>query len=259
MKIDVVRADPAGNITALVLSGVSPERRAAVARTVLEKDPGCEQVGFIVPPAEGEDVHLLMMGGEFCGNALRSAGFWAAVSSGVTGRVEIKARISGYDAPLRVSVDAAASCASAEMPLPERMVKKADGYDVVFPGIVHRVCFSPLSGVEAIRRELEELAAEYGAAASGIMALDRDALAMRPAVYVRDTDTVYFENSCASGSAAAAAAMSAGTGDGERSYALSQPGGVITARVSVKNGVIGSIEIGGCVSLKGPFSLDLGI
>ena len=58
---------------------------------------------------------------------------------------------------------------------------------------------------------------------------------MIPAVYVRDTDTLYWENSCGSGSAAVAAALACTTHKNVACY-MKQPGGTlaIAAKVSEK-------------------------
>ena len=51
MRIRYVPADPAGNLTALTLTQIRPEERAAVAAQMMARCPeGFEQVGFI-----GED------------------------------------------------------------------------------------------------------------------------------------------------------------------------------------------------------------
>ena len=81
LNISYVKADPGGNTTILVLDAVPASRRAAVAGAILAcPDLAAEQVGYIRFPAGAENgVRIDMMGGEFCGNASRSA---AAVSVG---------------------------------------------------------------------------------------------------------------------------------------------------------------------------------
>jgi diaminopimelate epimerase len=74
---------------------------------------------------------------------------------------------------------------------------------------------------------------------------------MRPAVYVRATDSLVFESSCGSGSAALAAWETRNAGDGESVLAVKQSGGVIEARVCRKNGELAAIYRGGPVSLSG--------
>ena len=77
MKFTVVMADPAGNRTAIVRSGVPKAERERVAAAIMA-DPSlrAEQVGFESRPLYGKSLgRLEMAGGEFCGNAARSFGY----------------------------------------------------------------------------------------------------------------------------------------------------------------------------------------
>ena len=78
MRIRYIPADPAGNLTALTLTQVRPEERAAVAAQMMARCPeGFEQVGFIGEHAAKAVLPRLdMMGGEFCGNAARAFACW---------------------------------------------------------------------------------------------------------------------------------------------------------------------------------------
>ena len=79
MKLNIARADPAGNITLLVLSPVEkPARAETAARLMGMPQFQAEQVGFRCPPQAGGDGRLEMMGGEFCGNATRAFGMLLA-------------------------------------------------------------------------------------------------------------------------------------------------------------------------------------
>ena len=67
--------DPAGNVTAIVCSDVPAAERARVAAQILRlPELGIEQVAFLTAPRSGGEIRLEMMGGEFCGNALRCVG-----------------------------------------------------------------------------------------------------------------------------------------------------------------------------------------
>ena len=72
--------DPAGNVTAIVCSDVPAAERARVAAQILRlPELGIEQVAFLTAPRSGGEIRLEMMGGEFCGNALRCA--WLAIGN----------------------------------------------------------------------------------------------------------------------------------------------------------------------------------
>ncbi|GHU74156.1 hypothetical protein FACS189450_14750 [Spirochaetia bacterium] len=85
---------------------------------------------------------------------------------------------------------------------------------------------------------------------------------MYPAVHVAATDSLVFESSCGSGSAALAAWKAAELRDGEYRcgaapvvWMAAQPGGIIEVRVSKLGGEISSITIGGPVSLSGKMNV----
>lgn len=117
MRIRYIPADPAGNLTALTLTQVRPEERAAVAAQMMARCPeGFEQVGFIGEhAAEAALPRLDMMGGEFCGNAARAFACWVDWQRG-GGESSLNISISGACQPVAVELDAAHGKAYAQMP-----------------------------------------------------------------------------------------------------------------------------------------------
>ena len=80
MKLNILRADPAGNTTVFVLDPIEKAQRAAIAEQIMAIPfLKAEQVGYACPPEDGVDGRMEMMGGEFCGNALRCA--WLAIGN----------------------------------------------------------------------------------------------------------------------------------------------------------------------------------
>jgi len=269
MKILV--ADPAKNITVFVLDPVeSQAKRAALALAILA-DPGlrAEQAGFVIPPeSSGSGLwRLEMAGGEFCGNAARSFGLYLARTRGLKGKQEVFVSVSGAETPVRVEADAEKGRAAAEMPKP--LAVKTLDYEgralaaVVFEGITHVIAPALEAKSETFyaikslaERELSPLPEELPAA-FGVMFYDTAARFMRPAVYVRSTDSLVFESSCGSGSAALGIWLSRELTDGSALYTITQPGGVIETEVVKKAGAIGGITIGGEVTLGEPREFSL--
>ena len=251
MKLDYVLMDPTGNRTVLVKTPVPAERQPDCARALLIKEPTAEQVGFLSADADGADVALRMAGGEFCGNAAMSA---AALRCAELGRksASLRVRVSGAGEPIRVEVtaraDGAWDCAEA-MPrptLPELVSLVLDGETYRLPllhfdGITHLI----LPG-DADRALAERAAPRWCAAlhadALGLMLLDAPAGRLTPLVYVPGGDTLYWERSCASGSAAAGAYLAWVRG-GPAEAVLTQPGGVLR----VFAGAVGEITLCGSV------------
>ena len=81
MRIKFVYVNPGGNPTVLVLTTVKRSQQVQVAKDIMSKVSTCEQVGFIERAKNPEaECRLQMMGGEFCGNALRATAAWLANS-----------------------------------------------------------------------------------------------------------------------------------------------------------------------------------
>ncbi|MDR0451239.1 MAG: hypothetical protein LBH26_08240 [Treponema sp.] len=268
MSYRIVSADPAGNITIFVLDPVeSGEERASVAKALLaEPSLGAEQVGFVRPPPGKPDSpwRLEMMGGEFCGNAARSFGLYVAREMGLSGLATVSVGISGSTEPLPVRVDTETGRAEVKIPGPRGVESlEFEGRRLpvyIFEGITHLIFPDSVPSrdlVFALRDAWKAAAgmspeARRSMAAFGLMFWDSGKKIMRPAVYVEAADSLVFESSCGSGTAALAAWLARGLRDGEGYYEAAQPGGIIEARVTKKDGAVRDISIGGKVALIGP-------
>ena len=237
--------DPTGNLTVLVESEIPPEKQPSVAARIMEYEPSAEQVGFLSPRFEG--VAMRMAGGEFCGNAAMSAAALFALDHGIAdGTVSVA--VSGEPAPVTVCVSAlpdGSMRGEEEMPRPvsvgeERFPDGATRPVVRFHGISHVILETPLE-----RDEAEKLAPVWcrflGAASLGIMTVNltvdrlRGAGTLLPLVYVPAAGTLFWENSCASGTTAVGAYFAAK--EGVASLSLRQPGGVLRVDAAEDGGL----------------------
>ena len=147
MELNILRADPAGNITVFVLDPVEKAQRAAIAEKIMAIPAlKAEQVGYACTAEDNVDGHMEMMGGEFCGNATRAYGMYIAQQKG--GLSSVRLRVSGCDHAVTAQVDLKSGTARAEMPCP-RSVKRVtvnghEGTLVDLTGIAHFV----VEGVE---------------------------------------------------------------------------------------------------------------
>ena len=231
--------DPTGNITALVESGVAAADQPAVASRIMERHPDVEQVGFITyaddAAAADVPVSLRMAGGEFCGNATMCTAALYMIRENMPGSAAIMVRVSGAAEPLEVqlrrkdavSFDAAVTMPPAvgidELRLSDGMLPGSDSLSlpiVRMEGIAH-VIIEPDSGFFGLKDDpalaetlLRGWCGVLGAECLGMMFLG-DGAALRPLtplVYVPGADTMFWENSCASGSAAAGIYLAAQAG-----------------------------------------------
>jgi diaminopimelate epimerase len=257
---ELVIADPAGNITALVSGPV--EDRVSLAQTIMaDKVLKVEQVGFVTEP-DGEAQKLWrleMSGGEFCGNAARSFGLYVSGLSGLCGKHTVSVEISGMRGSVPVRVDTETGTAEVEIPGPaaEKVIKYEDRSlpVIVFDGITHVIApgFKPDEKMFYGVKKIIEAEGE-APQALGLLFWDEEGREMIPLVYVYAAGTLVFESSCGSGSAALGVWLSrnaadSGQGQAEHCFSLRQPGGTIETRVSMENGLVRSVSIGGKVTL----------
>ena len=200
MKFTVVMADPAGNRTAIVRSGVPKADRQKAAEAVMA-DPAlkAEQVGFETRPLYGGSLgRLEMAGGEFCGNAARSYGYLLCKEKGID---HCKIEMSGTREKLEVICDLDRETAAAQMPMPELIEMAGDEADQLYPivisrGISHMICQDKAFDEEFARRMIDQFGKNYSA--FGVQFVNGEKLV--PVVYVKASDSLCFESSCGSGS-----------------------------------------------------------
>lgn len=260
MKLQVLRADPAGNITLFVLDPVPRADRAAVAARLMAGSDA-DQVGFVCPPLHGGAGRVEMAGGEFCGNAARAFGMLLAREQGGTEQVLVE--ISGCDRPVAVRLDWSRSSAQAEMPLPRRIsFAGADGRPgvlVELEGIAHLVVEDVPPSLEFFQRAEPLFAGISGLEAYGVMFLDCAKAAMTPLVKVPAAGTLVWEGSCGSGSLAAVLAQSQNAPDGLFVRSYRQPAGTVEAAALRRGGRVVSASIGGPVTLGRPTVVELSV
>ena len=258
MKLNVLRADPAGNITLFVLDPVPPGDRAGLAARLMAL-PGTdtEQVGYVCPPVMGGAGRLEMAGGEFCGNAARAFGMLTAQRLG--GASQVRVEVSGCEAPVAVDVDWSNRTARAQMPLPRSVSRvEVDGHSgtlVDLGGIAHLVVEDVPPSREFFDRVEPLLRDIPGLEAYGVIFLDTAKGTMTPLVSVPAAGTLVWEGSCGSGSLAAAVAQSQTNGPFVRTYV--QPAGMVEASVIRQNGEVVSAWIGGPVNLDPPCEIEI--
>lgn len=249
--------DPTGNITALVESEVDTGRQPEAAAAVMKRHAEVEQVGFvrICSGEDGspEDAVLRMAGGEFCGNAAICAAALfmtrtGGEDGGSPGERTLKLRISGAERPVKVRVEKKSGGvyrAGVCMPPPAGTKYKEFAYGnvrsslpvVTMQGISHIIIekeneFYPLladrdSAENAVKKWCRELSAD----GLGLMFLERSGERVRliPLVFIPGGDTVFWEHSCASGTAAAgiflSGEMTDPSGAGKDFISFDEPGG----------------------------------
>ncbi len=266
MNLRYTVLDPAGNKTLIVETPVERDKYKTVADILMQKEPDVEQVGFLEEADDGADIHLEMAGGEFCGNASMCAAAMFLEDHRLKEGV-VRLSVSGADEILGITLKEEGrywKC-SAEMPVPESVwlrVLKLNGKDVTLPvvnfkGISHAIVSWNMEYEEA-EKIIEDWAEQLDVDTLGIMLLDEENSKLLPLVFVKKSDTLFWEHSCASGTAAVGA-WSAVDKNQDFSVELKQPGGSIGVSVEYSDEKMKSLVINGKVRISSTCSVELDI
>ena len=231
MNIDYYLINPTENITLLVETPVTRELQPFVASELLRKEKRGEQVGFIENSGE-YGISVRMAGGEFCGNAaLSAAALWLKENPN---KNEINVCLSGISLSVKVFQNRESKFKFSAYLKNEAVIDKISfEYEnksfclplVTLSGISHiiaeksRIDFEP-------EKVIKELCKKINSSALGIMIFDSSLNALTPLVFVAEGDTLYWEKSCASGTAALGAYLFQKTGK-KVSLDIIEPGGIL--------------------------------
>lgn len=259
LKIDeLVVAYPSGNTTAIVISDLPSVKREelngligkAWRRKSANNQP-IEQCGFLTRPLNSKAIgRLEMFGGEFCGNATRSAVWLLTGGKDCEGLIET----SGSIRPLNFSVRD--KLVTLEMP-PPNVKETEQGSLVTFDGITQLVTFN-----KPTRKILKDLLARNWMGLSerpavGITSYDKTTSKAEFSVWVKDLNTIFDETACGSGTAAIGAALAKQNRKNQTLEVLQPSGNVIQVQASGSNKRVANISIAGTVDIlyKGKLQL----
>lgn len=262
MKIKYVKANPTENKTILVQSAVPRKLQPVVAAAMLEADPDAEQVGFFETPEDSHaDGRLQMMGGEFCGNASISAAARISKEQGIKSGEQrsILLEVSGVEEKVEciIDYDGNVYTGTVEMPLPKSIDKVSLNYKdkiyelwVIFlPGITHIIFEKEMCGEDYesfAEAAIKEWGKSFSEEAVGLILFDEELCLIKPLVYVKNTDSLYWERGCGTGTAAVGAYVSQKNRKSVN-IPVKQPGGTIIAETLFEDKRIKELKITGKV------------
>lgn len=256
------KLDPSGNITVIVLDPVQQQLYTKVAVEIMGRQGlAADQVGFVAGAKDPKALaRLNMMGGEFCGNAARAFAAYLAFTRhpGVVwhnSEAEVPIEVSGYNGLLTPRVLTSPdvigrSYVTSPMPTPNEVDFVDFGQSslalVKFDGISHAVTWGLKPTVETFN-EISSIYGSPGDSAFGVMFFSEDTSRVVPLVAVRNTGSLVWEGSCASGAVAVASALAFRNQNGVE-LKLSQPGGVLDVSVTWDKGILDA-TVGGQVNM----------
>ncbi len=257
-KIRYITYIPAGNDTAFVLKrGYTQEQKKKINDAIMKQESNIEQVGFV---EIGKEAELEMAGGEFCGNATRSAAYYYL--EGKTGELTLKVNGKDY-ITAGVNQNHEAYC---EIPLykgTEKMCEqKEEGiYQVRMQGMVTIVIEEDkakpyLQDKETIKEEAKKIIEKYqlmNEEAVGVMFLEKEhaMLKINPIVWVNSIDTLFYETACGSGTTGVGI-VQAMKENADQELDIKQPSGeVINIRIEKEGEQIKRAVISGKIKTDG--------
>ena len=199
---------PAGNDTAIVLgNNYSKEQKKMINNYIMEINKEIEQVGFINIDGQAE---LEMAGGEFCGNATRSAIY--KYLDGKNGEMGILVNSQDF---VHGGIDNEGNV-WCEIPIyiGQDMIEEKDKdiFIVKMKGITIVVIRNFTDKHKLINKELlktfgKEIIKEYhleNQQAIGVIFCEKNEknIKINPIVWVKEIDTLFYETACGSGSTA---------------------------------------------------------
>ena len=217
--------DPTKNITILVETIVDINDQPKIAKSLMDKNPSTEQVGFVKFDTDGNTM-LRMAGGEFCGNATMCAGIYAALNnddkfSKCIKKIYVDALDKFIDVEVK-RIDENTFVCVVNMPHAKSVKKIKFSNDEIYEiveldGISHIIVdienyekenknlnfdINNINFKKYFEDKIKKISDFLNINSLGIIFYDKKKNNITPLVYVKNADTVYWENSCASGSIA---------------------------------------------------------
>ncbi len=268
MKLHYVKVNPVENMTIFVLDQIPRKEHINISNKLMDySNIHAEQVGFVEASTnDSSSIRLQMMGGEFCGNATRSLAAFMVHSdypqivksgdnfivplevSGIKDIINCKVeKLQGTNAYLsEIEMPLALSIKEIEVPYNDCIVKTIR---VDLPGISHFIVDKDKLDDKTLFYEIvKKTMNDEDYEAFGIMYYDYDNKFMEPLVYVRATDSLFWERSCASGTCAFGCAQAFISKKPVDEF-VTQPGGKLEVTVAFEDGNINSLHLNGEVEI----------
>lgn len=268
VKLRFVKVNPVENMTIFVLDQLPRSYHIDVSNKLMDySNMYAEQVGFIEPSKDNNDlIRLQMMGGEFCGNATRSlAAFMVHSNYPQIQKFEdkflVSLEVSGMDYIIDCEVEPLRNpnlyLSKIKMPSPlsinevyiDYEEEKIKSIKVELPGITHFIVdINSIDDKNKYYEIVKNLMGKEQFEAFGIMYYDYNNDFMEPLVYVRSTDSLFWERSCGSGSCALGCAL-AYLNKESLEKEINQPGGQLKVSVEYENENISTLYLNGEVEI----------
>lgn len=255
-KYQITILRPGGNNTLLIKGLIKePIKKKLINNQMMDLFPNVEQVGFYDFIPKTNIATLEMAGGEFCGNATRSLAY--LLLNGKPGQIRVK--VSGTTKELKAGIRKE-NTAFAQMPVTNfKLIKKlrTNLFRVDLEGITHLVYMQKRqTNTQNLKYYAFEILQRenliYSVPAAGVMfTTDYEKfIELKPVVWVRDIETLFYETACASGTAAVGIWKSIQNKNKLTKVKVKQPTGkIIGAEITKKKDCLLDVYIDGEIEL----------
>lgn len=256
MEIKYRMFSPCGNDTALVIgTDYDFDTKKRINDIIMQKHDNIEQVGFV----NTEEFELQMAGGEFCGNATRSAIY--NYLKGKEGSILI--RVSGIDEYVEGGVDSKKN-AWVQIPIynSNECVRKLDTgiFEIKLKGIIiilieEKISKEYLKNKTNIKTDAMEIIKKYNiydSEAIGVVFLENydEYIKINPVIWVKSIDTLFYETACGTASIAVALKEAVLSNTSQKIKIMQPSGQIILTDVIIKDKHPIKAVIGGKVKNK---------
>ena len=229
---------PGGNDTAFVFgTDYTKNERKYINDIIMKDNPNVEQVGFL---GDVDSPELVMAGGEFCGNATRSAAYYYL--KGKDGSLKLKVNEKDF---INAGVTDGQAWCEIPLILDRDIIEQVDDdiYKIEMKGMTtiairEQVAKKYVENLDTIKEEAMKFIESYNlkqCEAVGVMFLERkdDIIKINPVVWVNAIDTLFYETACGSGTTATAIVESFISKKNQSINVLQPSGHVITATINL--------------------------
>lgn len=234
---------PCGNDTALVEGiNIDEQTKKILNDKIMRIHPNIEQVGFV----STDKYKLIMAGGEFCGNATRSAAYYYL--DGKKGQIQMDVS-NGMIIKAGIDED---EKAWSEIPLYDgkKFIKEIDNeiYEITMNGIKYIILEKNLSkeflkDKKNIKSNAMDILKKYkvkDSEAIGIIFQEESEskIKIHPVVWVKTINTIFYETACGSGTTAVAILEAIKNNQSQYIDIVQPSNQIISAKITLNRGVI---------------------
>lgn len=241
----IIIGNATGNNIIFVLDKVDKEKYKYVAKKLLEKYKNCYKVAFVTGEASFD-----MMEFEFSGNAARIFGLIKSKLENLSGIQHFSIELNSCQSILKVETNFETGDSQLILPAPNSITELEDGELVDWNGFTHFVIWEVRPTPENFEKYRAIIRNNYDYKEIGVMFCNYMGKRMIPAIHSDSINNACFQGSSTSGTAAVACTLAILEANGNQTFNITQPKGMLSSTVAKVNDKITSVSVKGKVEIS---------